>query len=92
MGLRITFYRPINIATWTEFFGGWLLLMGLFTRLLSIPLMFTMVIAASTVHADNGWFAITPTNVDTSPAKMMTWLGIDSAQASLKNSEATAYV
>jgi len=78
-----------NMATWVEFFGGWLLLIGLFTRLLSIPLMFTMVIAATTVHADNGWFAITPTNPDTSPAKMLTWLGVDSAQASLENSTNT---
>jgi uncharacterized membrane protein YphA (DoxX/SURF4 family) len=78
-----------NLATWAEFFGGWLLLIGLFTRLLSIPLMFTMVIAASTVHIDNGWFAITPTNPDTSPAKMLTWLGVNDAQASIENSEAT---
>jgi putative oxidoreductase len=78
-----------NMATWVEFFGGWLLLIGLFSRLLSIPLMFTMVIAATTVHADNGWFAITPTNPDTSPAKMLTWLGVDSAQASLENSTDT---
>jgi len=78
-----------NMATWVEFFGGWLLLIGLFTRLLSVPLMFTMVIAATTVHADNGWFAITPTNPDTSPAKMLTWLGVDSAQASLENSTDT---
>jgi uncharacterized membrane protein YphA (DoxX/SURF4 family) len=78
-----------NIATWTEFFGGWLLLIGLLTRLLSIPLMFTMLVAATTVHADNGWFAITPTNPDTSPAKMLTWLGVDQAKASLDNSVAT---
>jgi len=78
-----------NIATWTEFFGGWLLLIGLFTRLLSIPLMLTMIVAATTVHLDNGWFAITPTNPDTSPAKMLTWLGVDKAQVSLENSEAT---
>jgi len=78
-----------NMATWVEFFGGWFLLIGLFTRLLSIPLMFTMIMAATTVHADNGWFAITPTNPDTSPAKMLTWLGVDSAQASLDNSNGT---
>jgi hypothetical protein len=48
-----------------------------------------MIVAATTVHADNGWFAITPTNPDTSPAKMLTWLGVDEAQASLENSKAT---
>jgi uncharacterized membrane protein YphA (DoxX/SURF4 family) len=78
-----------NLATWTEFFGGWLLLVGLFTRLLSIPLMFTMIVAATTVHVDNGWFAITPTNPDTSPAKMLTWLGVDEANLSLENSITT---
>lgn len=78
-----------NLATWTEFFGGWLLLIGLFTRLLSLPLMFTMIIAATSVHADNGWFAITPTNPDTSPAKMLTWLGVEQANQSLENSEST---
>jgi uncharacterized membrane protein YphA (DoxX/SURF4 family) len=78
-----------NLATWTEFFGGWLLLVGLLTRLLSIPLMFTMIVAATTVHADNGWFAITPTNPDNSPAKILSWFGVDNAQASLDNSEAT---
>jgi uncharacterized membrane protein YphA (DoxX/SURF4 family) len=89
-GLGLPFPELLaNMATWVEFFGGWLLLIGLFTRLLSIPLMFTMVIAATTVHADNGWFAITHTNPDTSPAKMLTWLGVDSAQVSLENSTDT---
>lgn len=79
-----------NLAAWTEFLGGWLLLIGLATRLLTLPLMFTMIIAASTVHLDNGWFAITPTNPDTSAAKVFDWLGVDHASASLENSEATA--
>ncbi|NMP32374.1 DoxX family protein [Thalassotalea sp. M1531] len=79
-----------NLAAWTEFLGGWLLILGLFTRLVSIPLMFTMFIAATSVHLENGWFAITPTNPDTSPAKMVSWLGVDSAQHSLENSIETA--
>lgn len=78
-----------NLAMWTELAGGWLLLLGLFTRLISLPLMFTMVIAATSVHAENGWFAITPTNPDTSPAKMVSWLGFDAAEESLANSEDT---
>ena len=49
-----------------------------------------MIIAATTVHAENGWFAITPTNADISAAKMMTWVGFDQAQASLENSTETA--
>ena len=79
-----------NLVIFVEFFGGWLLLFGALTRLISIPLMFTMIVAATTVHADNGWFAITPTNSDISPAKVATWLGIDSAQASIENSKETA--
>jgi uncharacterized membrane protein YphA (DoxX/SURF4 family) len=89
-GLGLPFAELLaNLATWFEFFGGWLLLIGLFTRLISIPLMFTMIIAATTVHADNGWFAITPTNPDTSPAKMLSWFGSENAQISLENSAAT---
>lgn len=79
-----------NLAAWTEFLGGWLLLVGLFTRLISIPLMFTMFIAATSVHMDNGWFAITPTNPDTSPAKVVSWFGLSSAKTSLENSQETA--
>ena len=79
-----------NLVILVEFFGGWLLLIGALTRLISIPLMFTMIVAATSVHADNGWFAITPTNSDISAAKVATWVGIDSAQASLENSKETA--
>lgn len=79
-----------NLAAWAELFGGWLLLVGLLTRLVSIPLIFTMVVAATSVHASNGWFAITPTNSDISPAQVFVWLGFDSAQQSLVNSEETA--
>lgn len=79
-----------NLVILVEFFGGWLLLIGALTRLISIPLMFTMIIAATSVHADNGWFAITPTNSDISAAKVVTWLGVDSAQESLDNSKETA--
>lgn len=78
-----------NLVILAEFFGGWLLLVGLLTRLISIPLMFTMIMAATTVHAPNGWFAITPTNPDTSAAKMMTWIGFEQAEASLENSVET---
>ncbi len=79
-----------NLVILVEFFGGWLLLVGALTRLVSIPLMFTMIVAATTVHADNGWFAITPTNSDISAAKVLDWLGVDQAQASLDNSADTA--
>ncbi len=45
-------------AGWAEFFGGWLLLLGLLTRIAALPLMFTMIIAAATVHWDNGWHTL----------------------------------
>jgi len=46
------------LATLTEVGGAILLLLGLATRWISIPLMFTMVIAAASVHWQNGWLAI----------------------------------
>jgi len=79
-----------NLVILVEFFGGWLLLLGALTRLISIPLMFTMLVAATTVHADNGWFAITPTNAEISAANVLDWVGIEQAQASLDNSAETA--
>ncbi|ASD66955.1 DoxX family protein [Pseudoalteromonas piscicida] len=74
------------LAAWAEFLGGWLILLGLLTRLVSIPLMVTMFVAATTVHLDNGWFSITPTNPDTSAAKVLDWLGFEEAKVSLENS------
>lgn len=46
------------LATGTELIGGALLVVGLATRLIAIPLMFTMLVAALTVHLENGWLAI----------------------------------
>ena len=46
------------LAAGTEFFGGILLLLGLATRWICVPLMFTMIIAMVTVHWQNGWLAI----------------------------------
>ena len=45
-------------ATLTEVGGAVLLLIGLAVRWISIPLMVTMVVAAVTVHMQNGWLAI----------------------------------
>ncbi|KDC51320.1 MULTISPECIES: HvfX family Cu-binding RiPP maturation protein [Pseudoalteromonas] len=74
------------LAGWSEFLGGWFLLLGLLTRLVSIPLMFTMVVAATSVHWHNGWFAIAPTNPDTSAAQVLDWLSVPGAKESLDNS------
>lgn len=47
-----------TLAGWTEFLGGWLLLFGLLTRFIAVPLMATMLVAAVTAHWDNGWHAL----------------------------------
>lgn len=52
----------VGLAAGTEFFGGILLILGLATRLVSIPLMVTMLVAAFSVHWDNGWLAIADVN------------------------------
>lgn len=46
------------LAASTELVGGALLLIGLATRLVAIPLMVTMIVAIFTVHWENGWLAI----------------------------------
>ena len=46
------------LATAAELVGGILLLFGALTRLVSIPLMITMIVAMVSVHAENGWLAI----------------------------------
>ena len=48
-------------AALTEAGGAILLLIGLATRWISIPLLVTMVVAAVTVHWDKGWAAIAET-------------------------------
>ena len=48
-------------AALTEAGGAVLLLIGLATRWISIPLMITMVVAAVTVHWQHGWAAIAET-------------------------------
>jgi len=47
-----------SLATGTEIIGAILLLVGLGVRWISIPLMFTMLIAIFKVHLPNGWQAI----------------------------------
>lgn len=59
------------LAAGTELFGGFLLLIGLATRLVSIPMMVTMLVAAFAVHWPNGWLAI---------ADASSWLANDNVQ------------
>lgn len=44
-----------HLAAYTEAIGALLLLLGLATRWISLPLMFTMLVAIFAVHWDNGW-------------------------------------
>ncbi|MCC1496350.1 DoxX family protein [Alcanivorax sp. 1008] len=74
------------LAIATELFGGILLLVGLATRYVAVPLMITMLVAALSVHWQNGWFAVAPSNPQTSMARPLAVLGIPAAQRSLENS------
>ncbi|MDF1629802.1 MAG: DoxX family protein [Alcanivoracaceae bacterium] len=74
------------LAIATELFGGILLLVGLATRYVAVPLMITMLVAALSVHWHNGWFAVAPSNPETSMARPLAALGIPAAQRSLENS------
>jgi len=74
------------LATTVELVGGLLLLLGLATRYIAIPLMFTMLVAIFTVHWDDGWFAIAPSNPETSMARPLAAVGIPAAENSLANS------
>ena len=58
LGLPFPFLMAL-LATVTEFFGAIALFFGIAVRWFSLPLMFTMIIAAGAVHWDNGWQAIT---------------------------------
>lgn len=75
------------LATAAELVGGFLLLLGLGTRYIAVPLMITMLVAAFAVHWDNGWFAIAPSNPQTSMAQPLAAVGLPGAEASLANSE-----
>ena len=58
-GLGLPFPTLMAYMAWgSEYFGAILLALGLATRWISIPLMFTMIVAAVTVHWKNGWQAV----------------------------------
>jgi putative oxidoreductase len=75
------------LATATELVGGFLLLFGLATRYIAGPLLVTMLVAIFAVHWEDGWFAIAPSNPDTSMAKPLAAIGFPGAAESLENSE-----
>jgi putative oxidoreductase len=58
-GLGLPF--PLLLATlavWTEILGAVSLLLGVGVRWFCVPLMFTMIVAAVSVHLQYGWLAI----------------------------------
>ena len=58
-GLGLPFPALNAYMAWSaEYFGAILLVFGLATRWICIPLMVTMIVAAVTVHIDHGWQAI----------------------------------
>lgn len=76
----------VALAAGAELFGGLALLIGLAVRWFAIPLLISMAVAAGAVHWENGWFAIAPSDPDTSTAKVLAMVGIPAAERSLENS------
>jgi len=58
-GLGLPFPALMAYLAWaSEYFGAICLAIGLAVRWISIPLMMTMIVAAATVHWQNGWLAV----------------------------------
>lgn len=67
------------LATAAEVGGAVLLLVGLATRLVTVPLMVTMIVAAGTVHWPHGWQAV---HDPQSPFASRYTLGVEAGDAS----------
>ena len=52
----------VALVALSEFIGGILLLIGWLTRLVCIPLMIAMLVAAFAVHGENGWLTLSDGN------------------------------
>lgn len=74
------------LAVSAELVGGFMLLFGLATRYMAIPLMITMLVAIFSVHWESGWFAIAPSDPASSMAQPLAAIGIPAAERSLVNS------
>lgn len=74
----------VSLTILAELVGGIALLFGVLTRLFSLMLAFTMVVAMVKVHLKNGWHAITPTDPATSIAQLFSFS--DFGHKSLVNS------
>ena len=60
-----------TLATSVEIIGAILLAFGFLTRLISIPLIITMLVAIVTVHLPNGWQAIADPNAPFASAQVL---------------------
>ncbi|MDO6681294.1 DoxX family protein [Oceanobacter sp. 5_MG-2023] len=69
----------VALVSGFEFFGAWLLIVGLAVRWISIPLMLIMIMAALSVHWQHGWLAI---------ADASSWLANERIMASAERLEA----
>lgn len=71
-GLGLPFPKLLaTLATSAEILGAILLALGLLTRLISIPLIITMLVAIVTVHLPNGWQAIADPNAPFASAQVI---------------------
>jgi len=71
-GLGLPFPELMGYMAWgAEYFGAILLVLGLAVRWVSIPLMVTMIVAALTVHIDNGWLAISEPSAQLEAARSL---------------------
>ena len=67
------------LAVGAELIGGIMLLIGLGTRIVAIPLMVTMLVAIFAVHWENGWLAISDSS---------SWLANDRVMEAAERKEA----
>lgn len=70
LGLPFPFLMAV-LTTATELIGAVLLTLGLITRVISIPLIITMLVAIVSVHWSNGWQAIADANAPFANAQVL---------------------
>ena len=86
-GLELPFpWLMAVLAIGAEIGGGIALLLGLALRWMTIPLIITMLVATFSVHWTNGWFAVAPSDPQSSLAAVLAPIGFPGAQESLDNS------
>lgn len=85
LGLPLPWLMTV-LAITAELVGGFALILGFATRWFAGALMATMLIAIFWVHWPNGWFAIAPSNPQTSTAAVLEKVSFPGASSSLENS------